>query len=75
MERMRPGNIDGLPEGDLRLRQTVFDDAGAVLNMAGPTAVVPSADDEHLYVVANEDDAIVVFRRISVDEVFSNDFE
>jgi 6-phosphogluconolactonase (cycloisomerase 2 family) len=74
-ERIQPGNTNGQPPGDLRLRQTVFDDAGAVLNMAGPTAVVPSADDEHLYVVANEDDAIVVFRRISVDEVFSNDFE
>jgi DNA-binding beta-propeller fold protein YncE len=74
-ERMQPGNDAGLPAGDLRLRQTVFDDAGAVLNMAGPTAVVPSADDEHLYVVANTDDAIVVFRRISVDEVFTNDFE
>mgnify|MGYP006284038449 CR=1 FL=1 len=74
-ERMQSGNEDGLPAGDLRLRQTVFDDAGAVLNMAGPTAVVPSGDDEHLYVVANEDNAIVVFRRISLDEVFSNDFE
>jgi DNA-binding beta-propeller fold protein YncE len=74
-ERMQPGNDAGLPPGDLRLRQTVFDDAGAVLDMAGPTAVVPSADDEHLYVVANTDDAIVVFSRISVDEVFADDFE
>lgn len=74
-ERMQPGNEAGLPYGDLRLRQTVFDDAGAVLDMAGPTAVIPSSDDEHLYVVANDDDAIVVFRRISVDEVFNNDFE
>lgn len=75
MERMQTGNPEGLPFGDLRLRQTVFDDAGAVLHMAGPTAVVPSEDNRYLYVVANEDDAIVVFRRISLDEVFNNGFE
>lgn len=73
-ERMQPGNEDGLPAGDLRVRQTVFDDAGAVINMAGPTAVVPSEDNEHIYVVANEDDAIVVFRRISLDVIFDDGF-
>lgn len=74
-ERMQPGNDAGLPHGDLRLRQTVFDDAGAVTSMAGPTDVTPSGDDEYVYVVANEDDAIVVFRRVSPDEVFNSDFE
>mgnify|MGYP005840022739 FL=1 len=73
-ERMQAGNEDGLPAGDLRMRQTVFDDSGAVLNMAGPTSVMPSQDDEHVYVVANEDDAIVVFSRISLDVIFDDDF-
>lgn len=74
-ERMQPDNADGLPPGDLRMRQTVFDDAGAVVNMAGPTAVTPSGDDEHVYVVANEDDAIVIFRRISLDVIHQDGFE
>jgi len=73
-ERMQPGNEAGLAHGDLRLRQTVFDDAGAVTSMAGPTAVTPSPDDEYVYVVANEDDAIVVFARISLDVIFNDDF-
>jgi len=73
-ERMQAGNEDGLSAGDLRMRQTVFDDSGAVLNMAGPTSVIPSHDDEYVYVVANEDDAIVVFSRISLDIIFGDGF-
>lgn len=73
--RIQPDDEDNLPYGDLVVRQTLFDDQGELLNMAGPTAVVPSQDDEYLYVVANEDNAIVVLRRISLDIVFSNGFE
>lgn len=72
--RIQPDDEDNLPYGDLVVRQTLFDDQGELLNMAGPTAVVPSADDEHLYVVANEDNAIVVLRRISLDVVFDDGF-
>jgi len=72
--RIQPDDEDNLPYGDLVVRQTLFDDEGELLNMAGPTAVVPSADDEHLYVVANEDNAIVVLRRISLDVIFNDDF-
>ena len=72
--RVQVGDEVDLPAGDLVVRQTLFDDQGEILNMAGPTAVVPSADDEHLYVVANEDNAIVVLRRISLDVVFDDGF-
>ncbi|MBS3744534.1 MAG: hypothetical protein KGY48_09315 [Wenzhouxiangellaceae bacterium] len=56
------------------MRHTLFDEQGATLNMAGPTRVTRSADDQYLYVVANEDDAIVVFPRISLDVIFDDDF-
>jgi len=72
--RIQPDDEDNLPNGDLVVRQTLFDDQGELQNMAGPTAVVPSADDQHLYVVANEDNAIVVLRRISLDVVFDDGF-
>lgn len=72
--RIQHDDQDNLPYGDLVVRQTLFDDQGDLLNMAGPTAVVPSQDDEHLYVVANEDNAIVVLRRISLDVVFDDGF-
>ena len=57
------------------MRQTLFDDQGSVLEMAGPTHVALSGDNAHLYVVANLDDALLVFRRISLDVVFFDDFE
>lgn len=66
---------DGLDVGDLVVRQTVFDDQGRVLFMAGPTDVVTSDDDQYLYVVANQDNAIVLFSRISLDIIFSDGFE
>ena len=66
---------DGLEVGDLVVRQTVFDDQGRVLFMAGPTGVAASDDNQHLYVVANQDNAIVLFERISLDIVFSDGFE
>lgn len=71
--RIQPDD-DNLPAGELVVRQTLFDDQGELLNMAGPTAVVPSQDDKHLYVVANEDNAIVVLRRISLDVLFDDGF-
>lgn len=73
--RIQPDDEDNLPYGDLVMRQTLFDDQGELLNMAGPTAVVPSGDDEYLYVVANEDNAIVVLRRISLDVLFEDGFD
>lgn len=73
-ERMTEAR-DGFDIGDLRVRQTLFDEQGTVLNMAGPTAMAASADDAHLYVVATVDDAVVVFGRISVDILFRDGFE
>ncbi|NKI35647.1 beta-propeller fold lactonase family protein [Wenzhouxiangella sp. XN79A] len=66
---------DGLEPGDLVVRQTMFDDQGSVLFMAGPTDVEASGDNEYVYVVANEDNAILVLRRISLDVIFFDGFE
>jgi len=74
-ERAQQDNEDGDLAGNLTVRQTLFDDQGRILNMAGPTAITPSSDDQHLYVVANQDNAIVVLRRISLDVIFSDGFE
>lgn len=64
--------------GELDIRQTVFDDQGGVTAMGGPTRVIASDDNRHIYVVANTDDAIVVLRRLPVaeedDRVFGDDF-
>ena len=40
--------------------------------MAGPTDVEASEDNEYLYVVANEDNAVLVFARISLEMVFAD---
>jgi len=74
-ERIGADDDDGLAPGELRLRQTLFDDQGQMRNLAGATRVTPSADDQFVYVVANQDNAIVVLRRISLDVVFIDDFE
>ena len=66
---------DGLQPGDLVVRQTLFDDQGSVLHMAGPTDVDASADNEFLYVVANEDNALLVLSRISLDIIFFDGLE
>ena len=74
-ERVGPDDDAGLAPGDLRLRQTLFDDQGWMQSLAGATRVTPSGDDQFIYVVANQDNAIVVLRRISLDVVFNNGFE
>ena len=66
---------DGLQPGDLVVRQTLFDDQGFVLEMAGPTDLALTDDNKHLYVVANEDNAILRFERISLDVLFFDGFE
>jgi 6-phosphogluconolactonase (cycloisomerase 2 family) len=65
----------GPQAGMLTLRQTVFDDEGEVHNMAGPAALAASSDDRHLYVAANLDNAVMVFRRLSWDSMFEDGFE
>jgi len=74
-KRARPDNDDDLIPGDLTLRQTLFDEQGAMLNLAGATRVTPSADDQFIYIVANQDNAIVVLKRISLDMIFFDGFE
>ncbi|TVQ34869.1 MAG: hypothetical protein EA370_09980 [Wenzhouxiangella sp.] len=61
--------------GELSPRQTFFDNEGDVTHMAGPLAVVPSFNHRHVYVVANEDNAIVLFRRVLSDELFRDRLE
>jgi DNA-binding beta-propeller fold protein YncE len=61
--------------GVLRPLQTLFDEEGELFHMGGPVAAVPSADDRHLYVVANTDSSVVVLRRLASDRIFNNGFE
>jgi large repetitive protein len=61
--------------GELSPRQTFFDNEGDVTHMAGPLAVVPSFNHRHVYVVANEDNAIVLFRRVLSDVIFQDRLE
>lgn len=68
-------NTDGATVGDLSPLQTVFDEEGDLNLMGGPVAVVPSADDRHVYVVAATDSGIVVFRRLVSERIFVNGFE
>jgi DNA-binding beta-propeller fold protein YncE len=67
--------VTGDTAGTLRPLQTLFDEEGAVFNMGGPVAVVPSADDRQVYVVASTDSSIVVFRRLQSERIFSDGFE
>jgi len=43
--------------------------------MAGPTALATSLDDRHVYVAANLDNAIMIFRRLASDPLFDDGFE
>lgn len=61
--------------GALRVHQTVFDGEGGVENLGGPAALAASPDNRHLYVAANTDNAIVLFRRLSWNTLFEDDFE
>lgn len=65
---------DATSAGDLAVRETLFDDQGRTAHLGGPTDMAASSDDRHIYVVANTDNAIVVFTRLSVDPVFSDGF-
>ncbi|MDT8437619.1 MAG: beta-propeller fold lactonase family protein [Wenzhouxiangellaceae bacterium] len=73
-ERIGEADQQNRVPGALVVRQTLFDDQGEILEMAGPTAVVASGDDKHIYVVASEDNAIVVLKRVPVDMIFKDDF-
>ena len=68
----RRGN-DGL-DGQLQVRETLFNNQGNLTNMAGPTDMAVSPNNRHLYVVANESNAIVVFTRMAIDPLFSDRF-
>ncbi len=66
---------DGFNAGQLKPRQTLFDNQGRIMNMAGPVASAASDDDKHLYVAANEDNAIVILNRVPLDMIFADGFE
>ncbi len=50
-------------DGALSHAQTVFDGQEGAASLAGPVALAASGDDLHLYVVAEQGNAIVQFRR------------
>jgi len=51
--------------GSLSFRQSLQNGTGSVQDMAGPVDLVLSPDDRHLYVAAEQSDAVVVFRRVN----------
>jgi hypothetical protein len=63
--------------GVLEVHQTVFDGegGGGVENLGGPSAFAGSTDNRHLYGAANSDNAVVLFRRLSWNTFFADDFE
>ena len=63
------------PVGNLKVRQTLFDDEGGNNRMAGPTDVVASPDSQNIYVLANIDNAIVILHRTAFDRIFTGGFE
>lgn len=66
----------GAVAGALTPRQTIFDGDGDVTSLAGPVAFALSPDDEHVYVAANVDNAIVRFSRLAATgRVFRDGFE
>lgn len=70
VDDMGPNSI-----GDLTVRETLFDDQGQTQFLGGATDMAISPNNVHLYVVANQDNAIVVFQRLSADDMFSDAFE
>ncbi|QOC21318.1 beta-propeller fold lactonase family protein [Wenzhouxiangella sp. AB-CW3] len=59
---------------ELEIRATLFNNQGNISRMGGPTDMAVSPDNRHLYVVANEDNAIVVFTRMTNDDIFGDGF-
>jgi 6-phosphogluconolactonase (cycloisomerase 2 family) len=62
-------------DGDLTPRQTLFDGQSTIDLLGGPAALELSADDLHVYVAAETDNALLLFRRLSSSQVFGNGFE
>lgn len=60
--------------GDLRVTETFFDDQDPTHYLNGATDMAVSPNNLHLYVVANRDNAIVVFTRLSADSLFGDNF-
>ena len=58
--------------GDLTFGDVIMDDSGAVTDMAGPTSVTVSPDNQFIVVTAGIDNALVVFQGTVV---FVNGFE
>jgi DNA-binding beta-propeller fold protein YncE len=61
--------------GDLVPKQVVLDGQGTVQNLAGPVAVEGSADNLHVYVAADIDNALLMFRRLDSGGIFKDSFE
>lgn len=60
-------------DGDLMPKQAVFDGQGPVQHLSGPVALEASADDKHVYVAAETDNAVLMFRRLG--PMFGDGFE
>lgn len=66
----------GDPEaiGELSVMETHFDDQGRTQYLGGATDIAITPNNLHVYVVANSDNAIVIFSRLSADDLFSDSF-
>jgi uncharacterized repeat protein (TIGR01451 family) len=59
----RVDDPDDADFGRLAFRQSLQNGTGSVQDMGGPLDVVLSPDERHVYVAAEQSDAVVVFRR------------
>lgn len=60
--------------GDLTVTETFFDEQGRTHYLGGASDIAVTANNLHVYVVANRDNAIVVFTRLSADDLFDDGF-
>jgi 6-phosphogluconolactonase (cycloisomerase 2 family) len=71
----RQSGAEGTPEnGRLSVKETYFDDQGRTQYLGGATDIAITGNNLHVYVVANRDNAIVIFTRISAEDLFDDGF-
>ena len=66
----------GAQAGALAIHRTVFNGDNGLTHLSQPGAMAASMDDHFIYVAASGgDSAIVVYRRLSENDLFSDGFE
>jgi len=66
----------GAQAGALAIHRTVFKGDNGLVHLSQPGAMAASMDDRFVYVAASGgDSAIVVYRRLSINDLFSDSFE